>query len=69
VLFCFIQLFLCLFLVRFHFILLPFAFCLLRHFFNFLQQKKKSGEDGTLRIWHSTTHRLENTLNYGMNSV
>lgn len=23
-------------------------------------------EDGTLRIWHSTTFRLENTLNYGM---
>jgi len=23
-------------------------------------------EDGTVRVWHSTTYRLENTLNYGM---
>jgi coatomer subunit beta' len=23
-------------------------------------------EDGTLRLWHSTTYRLENTLNYGL---
>ena len=23
-------------------------------------------EDGTLRIWHSSTYRLENTLNYGL---
>ena len=23
-------------------------------------------EDGTVRIWHSTTYRLENTLNYGL---
>jgi coatomer subunit beta' len=22
-------------------------------------------EDGTVRVWHSTTYRLENTLNYG----
>jgi coatomer subunit beta' len=27
--------------ILFYFIFLPFAFCLLRHFFNFLQQKKK----------------------------
>ena len=26
-------------------------------------------EDGTLRIWHSTTYRLENTLNYGLERV
>lgn len=26
-------------------------------------------EDGTVRIWHSTTYRLENTLNYGMERV
>ena len=26
-------------------------------------------EDGTARIWHSTTYRLENTLNYGMERV
>ena len=26
-------------------------------------------EDGTVRIWHSSTHRLENTLNYGMGRV
>jgi WD40 repeat protein len=23
-------------------------------------------EDGTINIWHATTYRLENTLNYGM---
>lgn len=23
-------------------------------------------EDGSVRVWHSTTYRLENTLNYGM---
>ena len=23
-------------------------------------------EDGTVRLWHSTTYRLENTLNYGL---
>ena len=23
-------------------------------------------EDGTVRIWHATTYRLENTLNYSM---
>ena len=23
-------------------------------------------EDGTVRVWHSTTYRLESTLNYGM---
>ena len=23
-------------------------------------------EDGTVKIWHSTTYRLENTLNYGL---
>ena len=22
-------------------------------------------EDGTVKLWHSTTYRLENTLNYG----
>ena len=26
-------------------------------------------EDGTIRIWHSSTYRLENTLNYGMERV
>ncbi|KAM3875283.1 coatomer subunit beta'-like [Diretmus argenteus] len=26
-------------------------------------------EDGTVRIWHSNTYRLENTLNYGMERV
>jgi len=26
-------------------------------------------EDGTLRIWHSLTYRLENTLNYGLERV
>ncbi len=26
-------------------------------------------EDGTVRIWHSTTFRLESTLNYGMERV
>ena len=26
-------------------------------------------EDGTLRVWHSTTYRLENTLNYGLERV
>ena len=23
-------------------------------------------EDGSVKIWHSTTYRLENTLNYGL---
>lgn len=26
-------------------------------------------EDGTIRIWHANTYRLENTLNYGMERV
>lgn len=26
-------------------------------------------EDGTVRVWHATTFRLENTLNYGMERV
>eukprot|EP01026_Neomeris_dumetosa_P007818 TRINITY_DN12423_c0_g1_i4.p1 TRINITY_DN12423_c0_g1~~TRINITY_DN12423_c0_g1_i4.p1 ORF type:complete len:889 (+),score=158.35 TRINITY_DN12423_c0_g1_i4:94-2760(+) len=26
-------------------------------------------EDGTVKFWHSTTYRLENTLNYGMERV
>ena len=26
-------------------------------------------EDGSVRMWHSTTYRLENTLNYGMERV
>ncbi|KAK7830845.1 coatomer subunit beta'-1 [Quercus suber] len=26
-------------------------------------------EDGTIRIWHATTYRLENTLNYGLGRV
>ena len=26
-------------------------------------------EDGTVRIWHSITYRLENTLNYGLGRV
>ncbi|KAE8718408.1 Coatomer subunit beta'-2 [Hibiscus syriacus] len=26
-------------------------------------------EDGTVRIWHTTTYRLENTLNYGLERV
>jgi coatomer subunit beta' len=26
-------------------------------------------EDGTVKMWHSTTYRLENTLNYGMERV
>ena len=26
-------------------------------------------EDGTVRLWHSNTYRLENTLNYGMERV
>jgi len=26
-------------------------------------------EDGTVRIWHANTHRLESTLNYGMERV
>jgi WD40 repeat protein len=26
-------------------------------------------EDGTVRIWHSTTYRAETTLNYGLERV
>jgi coatomer subunit beta' len=26
-------------------------------------------EDGSVRVWHSNTYRLENTLNYGMDRV
>jgi coatomer subunit beta' len=26
-------------------------------------------EDGTVRLWHANTYRLENTLNYGMERV
>lgn len=26
-------------------------------------------EDGTVRVWHSTTYRLETTLNYGLERV
>lgn len=26
-------------------------------------------EDGTVRVWHSTTYRLENNLNYGLERV
>ncbi len=26
-------------------------------------------EDGTVKLWHSTTYRLESTLNYGMERV
>jgi coatomer subunit beta' len=26
-------------------------------------------EDGTVKIWHSSTYRLENTLNYGLERV
>jgi coatomer subunit beta' len=26
-------------------------------------------EDGTVRVWHSSTYRLENTLNYGLERV
>jgi WD40 repeat protein len=26
-------------------------------------------EDGTVRLWHSNTYRLENTLNYGFERV
>jgi coatomer subunit beta' len=26
-------------------------------------------EDGTIRIWHANTYRLENTLNYGFERV
>ena len=26
-------------------------------------------EDGTIKIWHNTTYRLENTLSYGMERV
>ena len=26
-------------------------------------------EDGTVRIWHANTYRLENTLNYGLERV
>ncbi len=26
-------------------------------------------EDGTVRIWHASTYRLEKTLNYGMERV
>ena len=26
-------------------------------------------EDGTIRVWHANTHRLESTLNYGMERV
>lgn len=26
-------------------------------------------EDGTVRVWHSTTYRLESTLNYGLERV
>ena len=26
-------------------------------------------EDGTVKLWHSTTYRLENTLNYGLERV
>ncbi|CBN76271.1 Vesicle coat complex COPI, beta sub-unit [Ectocarpus siliculosus] len=28
-----------------------------------------AGEDGTIRLWHSTTYRAETTLNYGMERV
>lgn len=28
-----------------------------------------SGSIGTVRIWHSSTYRLESTLNYGMERV
>jgi WD40 repeat protein len=27
------------------------------------------GEDGTVRLWHSSTYRAETTLNYGMERV
>ena len=26
-------------------------------------------EDGTIRVWHANTYRLENTLNYGLERV
>lgn len=26
-------------------------------------------EDGSVRVWHSTTYRLENNLNYGLERV
>lgn len=26
-------------------------------------------QDGTVRVWHASTYRLENTLNYGMGRV
>ena len=26
-------------------------------------------EDGTIRLWHSATYRLENTMNYGLGRV
>lgn len=26
-------------------------------------------EDGTVRVWHASTYRLENTLNYGLERV
>ena len=26
-------------------------------------------EDGTVRVWHANTYRLENTLNYGLERV
>ena len=26
-------------------------------------------EDGTVRVWHATTYRLESTLNYGLERV
>ena len=29
----------------------------------------RRSEDGTVRIWHSTTYRLESTLNYGLERV
>ncbi|KAK4427513.1 Coatomer subunit beta'-1 [Sesamum alatum] len=32
-------------------------------------QTKSCSEDGTVRIWHATTYRLENTLNYGLERV
>eukprot|EP00878_Enallax_costatus_P025093 GHUV01026814.1.p1 GENE.GHUV01026814.1~~GHUV01026814.1.p1 ORF type:complete len:321 (+),score=98.35 GHUV01026814.1:95-1057(+) len=28
-----------------------------------------ASEDGTVKMWHATTYRLENTLNYGMERV
>ena len=41
-------------------------------FFYFLSELPiilTGSEDGTVRVWHANTYRLENTLNYGLERV